>query len=167
MKLPSIQSLWQSAAAVVVRFPLQVLIAVVAVVLWWNLPGHHNDYTENQLVKALFVCNFALTLLLSADLFSEARQYTAGKKWVLRVIALALAGNLYFALDPFCTSIRYLAHWHAGFCLSFIGGFCTFYWQIKSEWLLAVQQNSVPTGAYIGFLLGRIVCGLGHRTVCH
>lgn len=162
MKLPSLQTLWQSAVTVVMRFPLQVLVAVVAVVLWWNLPGHYNDYVENQLVKALFVCNFALTLLLSADLFSEARQYTASKKWVLRIIALALAGGLYFALDPFAHQSDILRIGMLAFAFHLLVAFAPFigklnlngFWQYnKTLFLRALTSAFYSAVLFIGLLI--------------
>lgn len=50
--------------------------------------------------KLLIVCNFALTLLISADLFAETHGLTAVRKWGLRILVLIICAALYFLLNP-------------------------------------------------------------------
>jgi hypothetical protein len=97
MKLPSLLSLWEETMAVIRRFPLQVLVTVTAVVvciLKIETP------TLTYLDKLLVCSNFALTLLLAADLFAETHSLSTVKKWVLRMLVLLLCGLLYVLLDP-------------------------------------------------------------------
>lgn len=102
MKLPSINVLWQSFKAVIARFPLQIIIAVLATGIWCYLAGPHAPQDEsNNLVKLLLVCNLGLTLLLALDTYAESRSVSTGIKWLMRVIALVVLVGLYFWLNPF------------------------------------------------------------------
>ncbi|MFD0940007.1 DUF4153 domain-containing protein [Pedobacter boryungensis] len=102
MKLPSLQTLWQGTNRVSSRFPLQFLIAIISTGIWWcltDLDYKEQEYTHN-LVTALAVCNLALTLLLAADLFCEVHHYSNLKKWIVRIVVLAISITLYFLLNP-------------------------------------------------------------------
>ncbi len=102
MKLPSIDVLWLNFKNVVNRFPLQVLIAILATGIWWYLAGPNADKAyANDLVKLMLVFNFAVTLLLATDTYSESQLLAAKIKWLFRLIALAFLTALYFLLDPF------------------------------------------------------------------
>ena len=97
MKLPSLQSLWHEALAVFRRFPLQVLVAIVAVgVCILRIERPSLGFVD----KLLACCNFALTLLLAADLFAETHDWSVQKKWFLRVLVLVICTILYLLLDP-------------------------------------------------------------------
>ena len=103
MKLPSLQTLWQNVNQVVRRFPLQFSLAIVCSLVWWYLIENPANDAQllNDLGKALLVGNFAFTLLLAGDLFSEVNYYTTTKKWLLRVVTLAICFGIYFLIDPF------------------------------------------------------------------
>jgi hypothetical protein len=97
MKLPSLQSLWHEALAVFRRFPLQVLVTIVAVgVCILRIETPSLAYLD----KLLACCNFALTLLLAADLFAETHDWSVLKKWFLRVLVLVICTVLYLLLNP-------------------------------------------------------------------
>lgn len=97
MKLPSLLSLWEETMAVFRRFPLQVLVTITAVaVCIVKIETPSLAYLD----KLLVCCNFALTLLLAADLFAETHLWSEAKKWGLRILALLLCGLLYLVLDP-------------------------------------------------------------------
>ncbi|MFI5451182.1 DUF4153 domain-containing protein [Pedobacter sp. UC225_61] len=102
MKLPSLQTLWQGTNRVSTRFPLQFLIAIISTGLWWYLTdlNYKEQEQTRNLVTALAVCNLALTLLLSADLFCEVHHYSALKKWIVRIVVLAISIGFYFLLNP-------------------------------------------------------------------
>ncbi|WP_343531178.1 DUF4153 domain-containing protein [Pedobacter sp.] len=105
MKLPSVSVLLQNFKSVVTRFPLQVLLALVATGLWCHLAGTGVIMEQNQgLIKLLLFCNLGLTLLLALDTYAESHALSSTSKWLLRVLALALLAGLYFLIDPF----RYL-----------------------------------------------------------
>ncbi len=102
MKLISINVLWLNFKNVVNRFPLQVLVAIFATGIWCYLAGPNADKAyANDLVKLMLVFNFAVTLLLATDTYSESQLLGAKIKWLLRLIALAFLTALYFLLDPF------------------------------------------------------------------
>lgn len=102
MKLPSVIMLWQNLKTVVARFPLQVLIALLATGLWCYLVGPGVKMEPNEhLVKLLLLCNLGLTLLLASDTYAESSSLSTTSKWLLRLLALALLTTLYFLIDPF------------------------------------------------------------------
>lgn len=106
MKLPSLNILWQGLARVALRFPLQFLLTILATGTWWYLIGHEDDQLlENTIFRLLISFNLALTLLLAADLFTEAKAYSNAKKWLLRMVALAICTGLYLLLDPFANLV--------------------------------------------------------------
>ncbi|MCD0488381.1 DUF4153 domain-containing protein [Pedobacter sp. MC2016-14] len=102
MKLPSLYSLWISLKTVAIRFPLQVLAAITATIIWCYLadPTGHYKTQEDNLLKLLLVCNLSLALLLAADLYAEAANYTSARKWGLRLLCLCICTALYFILHP-------------------------------------------------------------------
>lgn len=101
MKLPSVYSLWLSAKQVVLRFPLQVLAALIATGICCYLADSHKGAIEEEyLSKIILICNLALTFLLSVDLYTEVRGLDAKKKWGLRLLVLLICIGLYFSLHP-------------------------------------------------------------------
>lgn len=102
MKIPSLYSLGQSIQRVVLRFPLQVLASVAATLVWCYMIDPIGDVkiVEDNYVKFIVVCNFALVLLLASDLYSEVNNVTQAKKWIFRVLGVLICTGLYFALHP-------------------------------------------------------------------
>lgn len=102
MKLPSVSVLWQNFKSVVFRFPLQVLMALVATGVWCYLAGHGVEMELNQqLIKLLLLCNLGLTLLLALDTYAEGHSLSLTSKWLMRVLGLVFLAALYFLIDPF------------------------------------------------------------------
>ncbi len=102
VKLPSLQSLWFSFAAVLKRFPLQVLCAFLATVAWCYVvdpPDLDPRYVEPA-IRFICICNLGLTLLLALDLYAEVNHLDRGKHWGLRILVLLLCTGLYFLLRP-------------------------------------------------------------------
>ena len=101
IKLPSLQSLWFSFAAVLKRFPLQVLLAVLATAAWWyavDPPGEEDNI--GSAIRFICVSNLGLTLLLSVDLYAEVNKLGKGRQWLLRLLAVLICAGLYFLLHP-------------------------------------------------------------------
>lgn len=100
-KLPSLATLWSNTLKVFVRFPLEAIIALVCAIVWYVALDKMNDADVTaELIKFIFVGNLALTLLLSIDLYSEVNAIEGMKKWIFRVLALALCTGLFFWLKP-------------------------------------------------------------------
>lgn len=108
MKLPSIQSLYQGLFAVIKRFPITLLFAIIAMFAACKLIDL-NDYRshpspdrlmENLLVKTIAICNIGLTLTLALDLFAEKKNFPALKKWALRLFAVLFCFAHCFLLNP-------------------------------------------------------------------
>jgi hypothetical protein len=102
-KFPSVQSLWRSFLQVISRFPLQVLLAVVATLVWCYVvdAGGAVKRIEEQLIEFLAVGNLALTLLLAADLYAEVNHFNRVKQWGLRLLMVLICTGLYFLLHPY------------------------------------------------------------------
>jgi hypothetical protein len=101
MKWPSLESLWYHTQQVILRFPLQVLVTILAILVSFSLIDFKGNYVgQFNLLKLLFLCNIALTLLLSADLFAEVNAIEGVKKWGLRLFCLGICTLLYFTLQP-------------------------------------------------------------------
>lgn len=103
MKIPSLYTLWQEFKRVILRFPLQFFIALLATALWIYLvkPPIKDEQLDNSLLKLLAICNLAFTLSLASDLRAEAEGYSSLKKWLFRLVTIIVATVLYFVLNPF------------------------------------------------------------------
>lgn len=99
IKLPSLSALWSGFLKVIFRFPLQVLIAIVATIACYVLVDT-GKRTEEQLIVLICTCNLALTTLLAIDLFAEANKLSAFKQWGMRIVGLLICTGLYFVLKP-------------------------------------------------------------------
>ncbi len=99
LKLPSIAVLWSSFLKVIFRFPLQVVIAIVATIACCLLIDT-GKRTEEQLIVFICTCNLALTILLSVDLYAEANNLNSVKQWGMRIAGLLICTGLYFVLKP-------------------------------------------------------------------
>jgi len=101
MKFPSLESLWADTQKVLLRFPLQVLVAILAIVVSFILADFKGNPTaQYHLIKLMFICNMALVLLLAADLFAEVQLIGAAQKWGLRLFCLLICTTFYFILQP-------------------------------------------------------------------
>jgi hypothetical protein len=100
MKMPSLQMLSSGLKNVFFRFPMQLIIALIAVALAWHIIDVNNDDEAVVWVTSLCCCNFALTLLIASDLFCEVRHFSSTKKWLARILMLLISIGLYFMLDP-------------------------------------------------------------------
>jgi hypothetical protein len=123
MKLPSLQSLWHEALAVFRRFPLQVLVAIVAVgVCILRIERPSLGFVD----KLLACCNFALTLLLAADLFAESYGFSSMRKWGIRLVAVLICIFLYVMLNPVLYEADVLRMLLLGFAFHLLVSFAPF-----------------------------------------
>ncbi|TAF43320.1 MAG: DUF4153 domain-containing protein [Sphingobacteriales bacterium] len=102
MKLPSLQSLLLHSTNVFLRFPLQVLLAILATCISCYLVNieTYKGVLQLNLIKFLFISNLALTLLLASDVYAEVKQFKVIKQWVFRMLAVAICVGLFFMLHP-------------------------------------------------------------------
>ncbi|WP_432709360.1 DUF4153 domain-containing protein [Pedobacter sp.] len=101
MKIFTLDSIFQSTKATVIRFPLQVaavLLAMAACFYRIHLEGQ--PVTSDQYWKLVFVCNIAFVALLSADLYAASNQWRPNRQWALRILVLAFCVAIYFSLQP-------------------------------------------------------------------
>lgn len=165
MKLPSIQTLWRGAAGVFVRFPLQFLLAVSSTIIWcWLSELNYSENTPlaNVLIKLLLLANLALTLLLSADLFAESHGYAKGRKWGLRLLALAICVALYFLLHPWKNANDIYRILQLAFAFHLLVAFAPFigranlngFWQYNKTLLLRFLTSAFYAGVlYAGLAI--------------
>src|SRR5690554_1227045 len=100
MKFPSLSTLWGSIRSVIVRFPIQCLISLFAVVVWWlAIYSTAENLTQNY-IKLLALSNLAFCLTLSADLFAETKPLNVNKRWLIRIIIIIFCIVLYYFLSP-------------------------------------------------------------------
>jgi hypothetical protein len=161
MKLPSIASLWEETLAVFYRFPFQILITIAAVVFCClRIDAPALTYLD----KLLVTFNFALTLLLSADLFSETHDLASLKKWLLRMGVLALCVVLYLMLDPLLYEADVLRMVLMGFAFHLLVSFAPFirrgtvggFWAYNERLFLQIITAGIfsvvlTIGLYIAF----------------
>jgi hypothetical protein len=128
MKLPSLQTLWQNVNQVVRRFPLQFSLAIVCSITWWYLIENttYDSPLLKDLGKALLIGNFAFTLLLAGDLFSEVNNYANAKKWSIRIIIIAICIGIYFLIDPFANKADLLKAFLMAFAFHLLVSFAPF-----------------------------------------
>jgi len=99
MKFPSISSLTQLIKTVFLRFPLQLIITLSAVVIAWLLT-YPNVENEEILLRSLAFCLLAFNFSLSAILFANARSLPVLKNWLLQVLALVISATIMIWLKP-------------------------------------------------------------------
>ncbi len=101
MKLPSLLTLWNGFRNVLVRFPIQSIIVLLATGLWLATTYAPKESNQEPMEKMIILCNLAFTLSLSANLFCESRKYTSSKSLIIQVAVLLPAAMLYVFLEPF------------------------------------------------------------------
>src|SRR5690606_22397288 len=96
----SLSTLWQSTKEVIVRFPLQFILILLAAVVWCTAIESEQVNQTFHLYKLLAICNIAFTFLLAYDLFSERNKGNALLGWIIRLLILGLCITLYFCISP-------------------------------------------------------------------
>lgn len=100
VKFPSLTTLWDSIRTVIVRFPIQFLISIFAVVIWWLAIHSTNEHQLQNFYKLLALSNLSFCLTLSADLFSETRRLSASKRWAINAMIIVFCVVLFYVLSP-------------------------------------------------------------------
>lgn len=100
IKLPSLFSVWQQFKIVIFRFPLQVVIALIAVSLWIWVTDNSTIQNPDQVYKLLALCNLAFTSSLAANLYARYKGWKLISNLAIQLLALAFCSILYFLLSP-------------------------------------------------------------------
>ncbi|WP_295767283.1 DUF4153 domain-containing protein [uncultured Mucilaginibacter sp.] len=103
MKFISLKNLIYGAAAVLKRFPLEVLFALTGTVAAIaNIELNSINYDGQGLCWQLITgANLGLLLSLSATLYSESRALSKGQLWLLRLLAVLLTCAITWSINPF------------------------------------------------------------------
>jgi hypothetical protein len=102
MKFPSIKNLAQSAANTVKRYPFEMFfalagtIAAAAKIELNNL----NRVSENWCMRTIMIANLGFLLSLSATLYTQSKNWQAGKKMMVKIAAVIVAVLLIFMINP-------------------------------------------------------------------
>lgn len=95
---PSFDSIYRSAAATLVRFPLSMLCVVAGTILTVWIADINDHDQQNLLGKIVATCYLGLPLFLSFTLFSEKRKWTAAKNGLLQIVGVVLLLGYYLSL---------------------------------------------------------------------
>lgn len=93
-------TLWDSIRTVIVRFPIQFLISIFAVVIWWLAIHSTNEHQLQNFYKLLALSNLSFCLTLSADLFSETKRLSASERWAINTMIIVFCVVLFYVLSP-------------------------------------------------------------------
>lgn len=102
ISFPSFAGLADAFIAVLRRFTLPLLVAVVGTVFFVTfieIESHHGSKEMDWMVKVILCCLLALPSLTAAVAFSEERNQRDWRKWALQAGVLALCAGYYFSID--------------------------------------------------------------------
>lgn len=100
VKFPSLTTLWDSTRSVIIRFPIQFLISIFAVIIWWFAIRSTAEQETQNLYKLLALSNLSFCLTLAADLFSETKRLSASKRWMINAMIIVFCIVLFYVLSP-------------------------------------------------------------------
>ncbi|WP_118193836.1 DUF4153 domain-containing protein [Albibacterium indicum] len=100
LKLPSLNTLWLSLRNILIRFPLQTLIALFAMVLWLSVADHYASEHINMVHKLIALSLVAFTFSLSFELFSESRVLPRYMSWLIQLIVIGLSYSITWFIYP-------------------------------------------------------------------
>src|SRR5690606_26810776 len=92
--------IWQKSRKTLLRFPLQIVICLLAMSVWVWINNNSGSENENSFYKLIVLCNIAFTLSLSANLYSERQGWMQLKSIGLQFVALILCAVLFPLLSP-------------------------------------------------------------------
>ncbi|MFZ4589930.1 MAG: DUF4153 domain-containing protein [Ignavibacteria bacterium] len=102
MKLPSITNLVQQAKLTFLRFPFVILCSILGAFIMMRVVGFSHDYAElhaQTMYNIVMTCSLGLPLFLSFALYSESRNFTRIKGYLLQLVPLVLLVLFYFSLS--------------------------------------------------------------------
>src|SRR5690606_97958 len=100
LKLPSINKLWVGLQNILIRFPLQSLIALFAMILWLSVADHHTGEHTNAIHKLLALSLVAFSFSLSSVLFAESRGMPRYISWLIQIIVIGLSYSIAWFIYP-------------------------------------------------------------------
>jgi len=110
MALPSIQNLVQDIKYVLLRFPLEILFAIIgttaALISIKN--GYPDNAVSNWYTRLILTANLGFLFSLSASLYLENKAVKGLQLYLFKVPVALLASCLIFVLNPFERSDDYL-----------------------------------------------------------
>lgn len=96
----SVKTLANAFGAVLKRFPLEMLFAVIGAVaaIQGTLPDHSNN--DTQWIRLVMTCNLGLVFSLSATTFTASLRTVPAVTWTLRLLVVAGAVVYFLNLPP-------------------------------------------------------------------
>lgn len=154
MKFPSLDLLLTSLLKTVKRFPLAVIVAIVATILSLIIVEHEQASSSKTILKVLMTCGLAMPLLFSFHAVFE-REKKKESFSLLGVGALMLV--LFYVGISTKSSNHDISHiwgyrffmWNGAFHL--IAAFCTFYWASEMNGFWQWNKN-----LFLSFLLATL-----------
>lgn len=100
LKLPSIDTLWTSLRNILLRFPLQSLIALFAMSLWLSIADNYAGDSVNIIHKLVALSIVAFTVSLSIALFAESRNFSFLLSICIQAFFIASSYSIAFFIYP-------------------------------------------------------------------
>lgn len=102
MKFPSIKNLVQSAVNTIKRYPLETLFALTGTIAATvKIELERLDMvSENWCMRIIMIANLGFLLCLSATLYTQSKNWTAGKKIIVKIAAAIIAACIIFIINP-------------------------------------------------------------------
>jgi hypothetical protein len=102
MKLPSLTNLVQQAKLTFLRFPFVILCSILGAFVMMRVVGFSREYADlhaQTMYNIVMTCSLGLPLFLSFALYSESRNFTRIKGYLLQIVPLILLILFYFSLS--------------------------------------------------------------------
>ncbi len=163
MKIPSVNILFKEALRTFLRFPFAIASAVVVSLTAVHIVDIHGDVPQ-RFFNIIMTGILGAVLFMSVSLYCERNNYSGLKKYIVRVIFLALLVGYYFYLPtekepPFIHIIRTVLlgigfHMLVSFASYMKRGELNGFWQFNKSLLLRYLTAALYTGVlYAGLSL--------------
>ena len=157
MKFLSLRSLLQHAAAVIKRFPFEVLFALtgtLAACVNIEVNDHLNPLVQSWCWRLIMMANLGLLLSLSVTLFAESKALSKQLKFALRLAAAALAVVLMFTVNPYERSADAIRFFLLSLAFHLLVAFAAFintgsvhaFWQFNKTIFLRILTSALYSG---------------------
>ncbi len=158
MQWISISELISNIKKVLFRFPLKVMIVLFATAAAVYMVNNKEDvFLNTDLAKFLCFCNMTFTLSLATDLYSDSKNRSNAKKWLLKLLAVAVSAIIMLSVKPelkeshvFIIALFIGAfHMAVSFAAFLKKGFNREFWYFNKTIFLRILMCALYTGVII------------------